>query len=89
MTKQIELLSEKEKELARTIKDMTEVQSKVIQERDQFRTDTAELYKSKKVIEKSYNFDKISNKERETKLNKQLAAVTKENNDHMEEIITL
>ena len=89
MTRQIELLSEKEKELARTIKDMTEVQSKVIQERDQFRTDTAELYKSKKVIEKSYNFDKISNKERETKLNKQLAAVTKENNDHMEEIITL
>ena len=30
MTRQIELLSEKEKELARTIKDMTEVQSKVI-----------------------------------------------------------
>jgi len=89
MTRQIDLLTEKEKELARTIKDMNEVQSKLLQERDQFRTDTAELYKSKKAVEKSYNFDKVSNKERETKLTKQLAAVTKENNDHMEEIITL
>ena len=43
--------------------------------------------KSKKLIEKNYAFDKNSSKDRETKLQKQLADLYKENNDQGEEIL--
>ena len=45
--------------------------------------------KSKKLIEKNYAFDKNSSKDRETKLQKQLADLYKENNDQGEEIFLL
>ena len=45
--------------------------------------------KSKKLIEKNYAFDKNSSKDRETKLQKQLADLYKENNDQGEEILNL
>ena len=63
--------------------------TKIIAERDTFRSDTADLLKSKKAIEKTLAFTKLTSKERESKLKKQLASMTKENNDHMDEIITL
>ena len=47
------------------------------------------LDREKKKIEKQYNFEKTTAKEREVKLNKQLTACSKENNDAKEEIINL
>jgi hypothetical protein len=35
---------------------MNEALTKIIAERDQFRTDTAELYKSKKAIERLFTY---------------------------------
>ena len=68
---------------------MREQISRIIQERDSFKNDTAELLKSKKLVEKQYAFDKMSSKEREVKLSKQLASANKDNNENMDKILTL
>ena len=40
-------------------------------------------------MEKQYAFDKMSSKEREVKLSKQLASANKDNNENMDKILTL
>ena len=42
--------------------------TRILTERDQFRSDTAELLKSKRLIEKQYTVDKAAAKDREVKL---------------------
>ena len=45
--------------------------------------------KAKKNIERKYEYDRKLNKERETKLTKDLARVNKENNEQKDEVIAL
>ena len=63
--------------------------SKVLQERDQFRNDLGDIYKSKKQVERQYDHDKKMSKERETKLQKSLAECSKQNNDFQDDILNL
>lgn len=51
--------------------------SRTLQERDQFRNDLGDIYKSKKQVERQYDHDKKMSKERETKLQKSLAECSK------------
>lgn len=41
---------------------------RLVQERDGFRSDTQELHKNKKIVEKQYALDKTTNKDREVNL---------------------
>ena len=77
------------KDLSREVREMRENNSKLLAERDSFRQDTSELYKNKRVIEKQYAHDKTQHKEREEKLQSQLATANKENNQYQEEILML
>ena len=70
MAQQIEQLTETNQMQADELKDLKEKFSRMMKERDSFRKDTQELYRNKKIIEKNYAFDKTTNKERESKLNK-------------------
>lgn len=63
--------------------------AKVIQERDSFRADLGDMYKSKKQVERQYDYDKKTSKDRETKLQKQLGTVNKENSDYQDEVLNL
>lgn len=63
--------------------------TRIITERDAFRSDTSELHKNKKIIEKHYATDKTAAKDREAKLQKHLTQLNKENGEHVEEIFTL
>lgn len=47
------------------------------------------MYKSKKQIERQYDYDKKTSKERETKLAKQLAEQNRNNNEYQDEILIL
>ena len=89
MKREMDLLTMLNKDLSKEVREMKENNAKLIAERDQFRLDTSELYKNKKIIEKQYANDKIQNKEREVKLQKQLAQANKENNEYQDEILML
>ena len=89
MKREMDLLTMLNKDLSKEVREMKENNAKLIAERDQFRLDTSELYKNKKIIEKQYAHDKIQNKEREVKLQKQLAQANKENNEYQDEILML
>ena len=73
MVVKINLLTDDNDKLSTGVREMQTQTSKLIQERDQFRQDTADLYKNKRIIEKHYAHDKVQNKEREVKLTKLLA----------------
>ena len=60
---------------------MKDKNTRIIQERDKFTEDLQDMMKAKKNIERKYEYDRKSNKERETKLTKDLARVNKENNE--------
>ena len=82
MQRQIELITMDKESLSAQVKEMRDQISRVIQERDSFRADLRDIHKSKKQIEQKYEYDKKTSKEREAKLQKQLAQVNKDNNDH-------
>ena len=86
---QIQLLQDGNSSQASQICELREQMTRIITERDQFRQDTAELQKNKKIIEKHYAIDKVTSKDREAKLQKQVTELNKENADNMDEIITL
>jgi len=89
MAREIQLLQESNDQQSSQLREFREQISRCIQERDQFRNDTQELHKNKKTIEKQYAFDKISNKEREVKLQKQAQQLIKEQNELKDEILNL
>ena len=63
--------------------------SKVIQERDQFRSELQETLKGKKQVEFRFEADRKSNKEREAANVKRITQLTKEKGDNEDEILNL
>lgn len=89
MAREIENLTSQCKEQGIQLNDLKDHYDKLLKDRDQYRLDTQMLDKEKKKIEKQYNFDKTTSKEREVKLNKQLALLNKEKHVHEDEIVNL
>ena len=89
LTTKIDLITKDNEGLSVNLREMQAQTCKLTQERDQFRQDTAELYKNKKIIEKQYAHDKVQNKDREVNLGKQLAQATKDNSEYQDQILNL
>lgn len=89
MSRRIELINEDNAKLAKQLQEMRDQISKVIQERDQFRSELQETLKGKKQVEFRFDADRKSNKEREATNVKKITLLTKEKGDNEDEILNL
>ena len=89
MSRRIELINEDNAKLAKQLQEMRDQISKVIQERDQFRSELQETLKGKKQVEFRFDADRKSNKEREAANVKKITLLTKEKGDNEDEILNL